>query len=557
MERINKLLLIWLIFFNTSIFSQEFPTHFPWITDTVYISGSAADGGNGSKESPYNAWDNFSFKRKTAYLFKRGETMDVNGKTVINADSLYLGGYGSGDRPLFYGKGTNKHFYFCGTQQYIQGINIQCQDTGTCITFLGDSSKFVWADSMELSHAWWGTNPGGYGKIILSNLYVHRTRVDGIYASNNDTLIIRNTKVHDVNRWYEYIQDINTSGGDCLQGVSNDYVIIDGCNLNHSANPGKFALILTGTDTAIIKSSTIMGYDLSAAVYVGGSKRGWHFDGCKIIGGTYGLWNHGYLVVQNCVFKGNWKSAIQSPKGILCNNVFADNPGGRAYTNSSGSTVYSRGIALPVSGDNTRLLVYNNIFYNIKQSIECFSKYIGSTILVSNNDYYNDSTLFEEQPKNQVGENALNINPKFDFARDGTTDYYLLSNSSLIDAGLDLSTIGIALACDINDKKRPNGYGYDIGAYEYYENSESNLEDNYSTKVKLFPNPANDLITVKSENENIQQIKIYSINGSEMRCIKNISETEYYLDLSRYHPAIYLVKVYLLNETYLLKVLKE
>jgi hypothetical protein len=538
--------------------AQQFPDFFPWIIDTVYVSADAAEGGDGSISAPYNNWDDFSFDNKTAYLFKRGVEMEVNKKLVVGTDSIFFGGYGDGARPHFKGTTTNKHFYFCGTQQYIQGINIQCQDTGTCITFVGDSSKFLWADSMELSHAWWGTNPSGYGKIILSNLYVHRTRVDGIYASKNDTIIIKNTYMHDVNRWYEYIQDINTSGGDCIQGESNDFVLIDGCTLDHSANPGKFALILNGSDTAIIKNSKITGYDLSATVYVGSSKRGWHFDGCKILGGKYGLWNHGDLVVQNCVFKDNWNNSILSPKGIICNNIFVDNPGGRAYESSSGSIAYSRGIVLPVSGDNTQLKIYNNIFYNVKQSIECFKEYVGNTILMHNNNYYNDITEFDEQPINQFGENAFNVNPGFNFNIGDTTDYYLLPSSPMIDAAIEPSIFGISLATDINGYKRPNGNGYDIGPYEYYKTDPvlNRNEINKEKSVQVYPNPTRGMVNIHTvDTEEKISITIYTTSGKKV--YSNPVFTSSVINLSGLDNGLYLVKIFSGTKVTDIKLLKN
>lgn len=546
------------IIINKPIFSQDFPSNFPWIADTVYISGSGENGGNGSLNSPYNNWNDFSFNSKTAYLFKRGTVMDVPGKLVINSDSIFFGGYGNGERPKFYGKGTNKHFYFCGTQQYIQGINIQCQDTGTCITFSGDSSMFLWADSMELSHAWWGTNPGGYGKIILSNLYVHRTRVDGIYSAHNDTIIIRNTRVHDVNRWYEHIQDINTSGGDCIQGESNGFAVIDGCTLDHSDMPGKFALIQNGADTVVVTNSTLIGYDYSTTVYIGGTTQGWHFDGCKIIGGKYGLWNHGNLVVKNCVFKNQWKNSILGPQGIICNSVFANNTG-REYYDAQGNLVTTKGIVLPVSGDDTRLKIYNNIFYNVNQSIQCFKEYINKTIMMYNNNFYNDTTLFEEQPKSQLGENVFNVDPKFDTSRGDTNDYYLSEDSPLIDAGLDLSTVGILLTTDINGYARPNGKGYDIGAYEFYAPTgikpvESNIKD---PSVKIYPNPTAGEIYFKSKSEPIQSIAIFSIDGRKLQEINILNTDEYYLDLANFSSHIFIAKIQLLNSSYSTIVLKK
>jgi hypothetical protein len=90
-----------------------------------------------------------------------------------------------------------------------------------------------------------------------SNLNIHRIHVDRIYSSGNDTIIIKNAIIHDVNRWYDWKQDIGSYGGDCIQGESNGYVLIDGCSLDHSDMAGKFALIQNGADTVIVKNSIL------------------------------------------------------------------------------------------------------------------------------------------------------------------------------------------------------------------------------------------------------------------------------------------------------------
>jgi hypothetical protein len=561
---------------------KEFPKFFPWITDTVYISSSAPDGGDGSVESPFNNWEDFSFNNKTAYLFKRGGAMDVPGQIAIRADSIFFGGYGRGARPLFNGKGTAKNLYFLGNHVYIQGINVACKDTGTCISFRGffnstpeeERHKFAMVDSVELSHSWWGIEPGCYGKIILSNLYVHRIRVDGIYSSHCDTLIVRNSRVHDVNRWFDWIQDINTSGGDCLQCVDNDYVEIDRCDLDHSDTPGKYALIITGADSMVIKNSKLTSYDETAAFYVGSSTSGCHVEGTKFIGGKYGLWNHGKLVVKNCVFKNNWLYAIYYPTGVICNTVFADNPGGREYLVPSkdpvtGETIYvtrkSTGLVLPFSGKGNKAQVFNNIFYNVNQAFQVNSDLINKDIIIYNNDYYNNPEEFEKQPKNQFGANVLNVDPKFDTSKGDTTDFYLSAGSPLIDAGIAPSTFGVTLTTDINGNARPYGDGYDIGVYEYSPTNNPNDETDTSLKfpysqeqdVVVFPNPTKGDLHLKSESDLIERVEVFSIDGRKVLDVESLNTNEYHLNLTGFDSKIYIVKVYLENSTYSTKVLKK
>ncbi|GEM_PF-2833650 len=533
------ILTISILFQCLAVLSQDFPTSFPWINDTVYIAGASSKSGDGSREKPYNSWDEFSFKSRTAYLFKRGDTLEVFRKVSIGVDSVYFGGYGSGARPLFYGTTTNKHLCFYGTQQYIQGINIQCQDTGTCITFTGDTAKcdFLWADSMELSSAWWGTNPYGYGKIILSNLYIHRIRVDGIFSSHNDTIIIKNTKIHDVNRWYDWKQDIGSSGGDCIQGESNGYVVIEDCMLDHSDMPGKFAIIQNGADTVTVKNSTLIGYEGSSAVYLGKTSAGWCIDACKIIGGNYGLFNKTRALVKNCVFSDCGTYSICGSNMTIYNCTFANQPEGKVL---KGWTTGG-------------WKVYNCLFYNVTQIFSASESYVWA----SNNNYYNDST-FSEQPLTPWGDNVTSYKPLFK-KDNGSYDFFLQENSMLIDAGADLSLLGVDK--DINGKSRPNGNGYEIGAYEYYSDEDNNTSgdnpDFVNADIVAFPNPSSGEFTIKSSGGAIRKLIVFSVSGEKLLSEKVPGLTEYKLDLSNRKTGIYCVKVWSDNQGAVLKLLKK
>ncbi len=564
---------------------DEFPTSFPFIKDTIYVSPSAPDGGDGSFLKPYNSWDDMDYTKtinnttityycqsNTAYLFNRGDTMDVAGTTFVEADSIFWGAYGSGPRPVFYGKGTSRHLYFRGDQQYVQGLDVMCLDTGTCITFGGDSSKFAWADSMELSHAWWGANPGGYGKIILSNLYIHRMRVDGLYAGNNDTIIVRNTKIHDVNRWYDWMQDIVTSGGDCIQGVENRYVEIDNCYLDHSDMLGKFALIQTGVDTVVVKNTTLIGCDSSSVVFLGSSAKGWSFENCKIIGGSKGLWNKGKLFVKNCVFSGQKSEAIQGANVTIYNSTFANIPAPRTLNGWS------------VRG----WIVYNCSFYNVNQVYAANPAYVWA----SHNNYYRDNEEYTLKPRyyTQFDDCPYSYDPNFDLDMGGEYDFYLNENSELIDAGYDLTTLdtviytdsttagvdpgtyhflyGKEVTKDMYGYDRPNGNGYDIGAYEYYDDYSipndnviwADIEEravadyDNSINLRVFPNPTCDNVYYESE-ELISNIRIFDCSGSLVGELSNVNN-DGKINMSGFDGNVFFVQFVLENNAVVKRVLK-
>jgi len=421
--------------------AQEFPSELPWVNDTIYVAPSASEGGDGSLNAPYNDFTDFTFKRKTAYLFKRGDEMDID-EVSIGTDSIYVGAYGTGEKPHFHGSSTTHTFTFSGNHQYIQNLKVTNQDTGVCFRFRAFNqlrNKFLWADGVEARAAHRAIEPSQYGKIILTNIKVDRTRNDGIYASYNDTIIIRNAHVTDVNRWYYDIGNIQTSGGDCIQFEVNNFIKVTDSYLDHSINPGKFAMIANRSDTVTLKNSTLISWDTMSAVYLGSSERGWHVEKCKVKGGRIGLENHGHLTVKNTTIRNCSEAAITGGNTQVYHCTISDVDG--KY-------------ALNGWGDNP-WEVYNSIFYDINIVYGAMDYMVEA----SNNNYYNPGN---EQPVNQWGSNVMNTDPQFvDYQHH---NYDLKSTSPMIDAGLSPDRI----KQDISGLKRPNGEAHDLGAHEYY-----------------------------------------------------------------------------------------
>ena len=155
---------------------------------------------------------------------------------------------------------------------------------------------------------------------------------------------------------------------------------------------------------------------------------------------------------------------------IVRNNIF--------YT-TDGSTASGNGM-LRIRHQVKDIYVYNNIFYNaggsfifvtdtgprnivIKNNI--FDTSSGNDInagsatsgavLVSNNLYENTPSLSGVTDSNAIIGNPLFVNPG--------SDFHLQSTSPAIDAGLTLPEV----TEDYEHNSRPQGSGYDIGAYEY------------------------------------------------------------------------------------------
>jgi hypothetical protein len=83
---------------------------------------------------------------------------------------------------------------------------------------------------------------------------------------------------------------------------------------------------------------------------------------------------------------------------------------------------------------------------------------------------------------------------------------------------------------------------------------ESNLENKYDSP-RLYPNPTKDYVTISSNN-NIENVKIYSITGSLLH-EENTKGNNIELDMSVFEQGIYLIQVITENETKTYKLIRS
>ena len=198
-----------------------------------------------------------------------------------------------------------------------------------------------------------------------------------------------------------------------------------------------------------------------------------------------------------------------------------------------------------------QIQITNNIFYestdiclfipfgyngleNLNLDYNCWYQISGDMINFQGNEYImSQFSIYQSetsQDQNSITENPLFVNLS-------ENNFHLTENSPCIDAG-DSTNIP---DFDFDENSRPQGTGYDIGAYEYvnptaiYENISQN-----SNLLNIYPNPTNGIIHI--ETKNIQTIEIIDMTG---KIVKQLQETsnKIQIDLSKVHKGIYLIKI--------------
>jgi len=173
-------------------------------------------------------------------------------------------------------------------------------------------------------------------------------------------------------------------------------------------------------------------------------------------------------IIKNCIISNNRTEDSSGGGGIYCdnaspiitncvisNNIVESNGGGIMCDGTSNPTITNCTIVNNTAAKGGGIycnygspVVTNTIIWN--NSPEQIFMYNGEDPIVSYSD------IEGWQP--DTGSGNINSDPML------TSDFYLMENSPCIDAGTSFNSPLI----DINGILRPQGNGYDIGAYEYY-----------------------------------------------------------------------------------------
>ena len=117
-------------------------------------------------------------------------------------------------------------------------------------------------------------------------------------------------------------------------------------------------------------------------------------------------------------------------------------------------------------------------------------------------------------------------------------NYHLVQTSPCIDAG----TL-VALVDDFEGNLRPQGIGYDIGAYEFQDTITSIYSNELIKLISIYPNPNLGIINIHSSESFIQfEVEIFNSIGERIFSNKSFDPSSN-INIEKYPNGIYLLKV--------------
>ena len=178
-------------------------------------------------------------------------------------------------------------------------------------------------------------------------------------------------------------------------------------------------------------------------------------DGCDI-------YNNASYGIQ---LYGNGAAGNNPSNNIVRNTKIHGNATGLYAAMGSGNLVYNNLVygnlydGITVHGTNTQ--VYNNTVYQNGTAGPYGFSISASNAVVRNNISYQNSVNYTDAGSGTVADhNLLGVDAKFVNAAAG--DFHLQAGSPAIDAGATISMV----TTDLGGLARPQGAGYDIGAFE-------------------------------------------------------------------------------------------
>ena len=380
-----------------------------------------------------------------------------------------------------------------------------------------------------------------------------------------------------------------TGGGNGIRIVLSNHCVVRNCMCNNNAERG----IFTGfTDDILIENNKCSNSVDEHGIYVSNSSDrpiirynecygnngcGIHMNGDLSTGGDGTISDaqvYGNIVYDNNGGGGINMDGVENP--LVYNNLIYNNHscqgivlfGEDGAIVSHGAKIYNNTIIVPSDGRwgilvkdgaNINTEIYNNIIINNHSFRGCVS-------IEDDTDFSCDYNIINNRMSNDDGDNVMSLSDWQDlgfgthslvanemsdiFIDVDNDDFHLKDNSQAINTGTN--NVNTVVTDDIEQKNRPIGTGYDIGAYEY--GTATNLININKNTFNIYPNPATNNLQLVINNEQLinTDIVIYNIAGQIVRQFK-IQNSEFRIQIDNLQTGVYFLRIGTISKKLIIK----
>ncbi len=220
----------------------------------------------------------------------------------------------------------------------------------------------------------------------------------------------------------------------------------------------------------------------------------------------------------------------------------------------TGSAVYVQDNGNPTWNYGGTYEFFNNIIVDTKNLPFTHPTYWKTPVGSGNNIWYDpEGTLsppvWESSP--------ITANPEFIDPENGNFKLNKDTNSPGIDAGSAI--VSLVVWQDIQGNTRPQGAGFDIGAFEYAENGGGgqilSVLESENSMIEVFPNPVKDFLTIDMEGQSFKEYNVYNISGQKVQSDSSINKNQ--INVSNLQQGVYFLEFATDKGKTVLKFVKE
>jgi hypothetical protein len=527
---------------------------------TNYYVATTGSNNNNNGTSPNTPWRNVNYAASRAGA---GDVVNIASGTYIEQVKITNSGT-PGQYIKFVGVGSTKPI-ITGAGLCID-FTINNQYDKAVISAIGKS--YIILENLEVQYspyigiAFIGPNATD---ITIRNCKTYRTLGSGIYCMGYGTNYNGLTKLEIVDcevaeshylsgNFYE--EAISVVGQASNISIHGNYVHDIGLG-NDRGGPLGIDLKV-GVKDAIIFDNLVENVKNASGIYS---------DGYDFTNDNINIYNN---TIRNCKDFGITFGAEQGGKTINSsaynNLIYGCEYGGIvvagqgtntiANINIYNNTVYkNRAGSINVTGSTGLVVVKNNILAENEFSNGVFVETSNKSNIVMDNNivWSNRGRNWNDPPLEELsGTNAINADPLFAWA--GNNNFRLKPGSPAIDA----ATKSLVAQNDLDGNRRPLGNTEDIGAYEFVPSttqraSQESIVESKIDHITIYPNPATQVITIKSTQPVIGTVELIDSFGKKLERHQYKTKIAT-LDISKLAVGMYTIKI---NNTTVRKIIKE